>query len=76
MHPILAEIFGMDGIIVLVVVVVVLFGGTQIPKLARSLGSAQSQFKKGLEEGKSETGESGSDKAASTDGDGPGASKS
>ena len=63
MHPVLAEIFGVDGIIVLVVVVVVLFGGTQIPKLARSLGSAQSQFKKGLEEGKSETTEAGSDKA-------------
>jgi sec-independent protein translocase protein TatA len=47
----LAEIFGVDGIIVLVVVVLVLFGSTQIPKLARSLGSAQSQFKKGLAEG-------------------------
>lgn len=46
-----SEIFGMDGIIVLVVVVVVLFGSTQIPKLARSLGSAQKEFKKGLDEG-------------------------
>jgi sec-independent protein translocase protein TatA len=74
-HPVLAEIFGVDGIIVLVVVVVVLFGGTQIPKLARSLGSAQSQFKKGLEEGKSETAETGGDKAPTADGDGPSASK-
>jgi sec-independent protein translocase protein TatA len=41
----------MDGIIVLVVVVLVLFGSTQIPKLARSLGSAQKEFKKGLDEG-------------------------
>lgn len=49
-----AEIFGMDGIIVLIVVVLVLFGSTQIPKLARSLGSAQKEFKKGLEEGGSE----------------------
>jgi sec-independent protein translocase protein TatA len=48
----LAEIFGMDGIIVLVVILVVLFGGSQIPKLARSLGTAQSEFKKGLDEGK------------------------
>jgi sec-independent protein translocase protein TatA len=47
----LAEIFGLDGIVVLIVVVLVLFGSTQIPKLARSLGSAQSQFKKGLAEG-------------------------
>jgi len=49
----LAEIFGLDGVVVLVVLVVlvaVLFGGTQIPKLARSLGSARSEFKKGLAE--------------------------
>jgi len=48
-----AEIFGVDGIIILVVVVLVLFGSTQIPKLARSLGSAQKEFKKGLDEGAS-----------------------
>jgi sec-independent protein translocase protein TatA len=47
----LAEIFGMDGVIVLVVLAVVLFGGSQIPKLAHSLGSAQREFKKGLVEG-------------------------
>lgn len=51
-----AEIFGVDGIIVLVVVVLVLFGSTQIPKLARSLGSAQREFKKGLEDGASDAG--------------------
>jgi sec-independent protein translocase protein TatA len=49
-----AEIFGVDGIIVLVVVVLVLFGSTQIPKLARSLGSAQKEFKKGIDEGASD----------------------
>ncbi len=32
-------------------VVVLVFGGTQIPKLARSLGQAQKEFKKGLTEG-------------------------
>ena len=46
----LAEIFGVDLGIVVVVIVAVLFGGTQIPKLARSLGSARSEFKKGLAE--------------------------
>lgn len=75
MHPVLAEIFGVDGVIVLIVIVVVLFGGSQIPKLARSLGSAQSQFKKGLEEGKSEATDTASDKASSADGDGPSAAK-
>lgn len=52
----LAEIFGVDGIIVLVVVLVLLFGGAAIPKLARNLGSAQSEFKKGLAEGHKEEG--------------------
>jgi sec-independent protein translocase protein TatA len=51
-----AEIFGVDGIIILVVVVLVLFGSTQIPKLARSLGSAQKEFKKGIEEGSADDG--------------------
>jgi sec-independent protein translocase protein TatA len=60
----LADIFGMDGIIVLIVVLVVLFGGTQIPKSARSLGSAQNEFKKGLEEGKS-AGDTSDDKPSS-----------
>jgi sec-independent protein translocase protein TatA len=46
----LAEIFSMDGMVVIVLVVAVLFGGTQIPKIARSLGSARSEFKKGLAE--------------------------
>ena len=47
----LAEIFGVDGVIVVVVLAVVLFGGAQIPKLARSLGSARREFSEGLNEG-------------------------
>ena len=31
--------------------VLVLFGGSQIPKLARNLGQAQKEFKKGLDQG-------------------------
>jgi sec-independent protein translocase protein TatA len=48
----LADIFGVDGVIVLIVVVVLLFGGAAIPKLARNLGSAKNEFEKGLEDGK------------------------
>jgi len=48
----LADMFGADGLIVIaVVVVVLLFGGTRLPKLARGLGSASHEFKKGMEEG-------------------------
>jgi len=65
------------GIIVILVVVVLVFGGSQLPKLARSLGSAQAEFKKGLAEGKKTDakdagagdGASGSP-AATKDGDG------
>ena len=39
-----------------IVLVVLLFGGAAIPKLARNLGSAKNQFEKGLEEGKGEDG--------------------
>jgi sec-independent protein translocase protein TatA len=46
-----ADLLGEQGLIVLIVIAVVLFGSTQIPKLARSLGSAQKEFKKGLDEG-------------------------
>jgi sec-independent protein translocase protein TatA len=48
--PMFAEIFGPDVLIVLAVIAL-LFGGSQLPKLARSLGSAQNEFKKGLQEG-------------------------
>jgi TatA/E family protein of Tat protein translocase len=48
----LADIFGVDGIIVLIVVVVLLFGGAAIPKLARNLGSAKNEFEKGMADGK------------------------
>jgi sec-independent protein translocase protein TatA len=75
MHPILAEIFGPDLIIVIVVAAVVLFGGSKIPKLARSLGSAHSEFKKGLAEGANDSGDAskGSDTASAKDVDGPSA---
>jgi sec-independent protein translocase protein TatA len=64
----LGEIFGPDLIIVIIVVAVVLFGGTQIPKLARSLGSAQSEFKKGLADGsKGTTGDKGAAGSEATD---------
>ncbi|MGH9128341.1 MAG: twin-arginine translocase TatA/TatE family subunit [Acidimicrobiales bacterium] len=46
----LAFLEGYDLLIVLGIIAL-LFGSTQLPKLARSLGSASSEFKKGTEEG-------------------------
>ena len=40
---------GPEGIILLVLVLV-LFGGSQLPKLAKNLGKAQKEFKDGLDE--------------------------
>ena len=37
----------------ILVIVLVLFGSAKIPKLARSLGEASKELKKGIEEGES-----------------------
>ena len=49
--------------IIILVVLLLLFGSTQLPKLARSLGSAQKEFRKGMKEGDAE----GEDDEESTD---------
>lgn len=49
---VVGNILGPDGIIVIVVVgLVLLFGGSKLPGLARSLGSASHEFKRGMEDG-------------------------
>ncbi len=59
----LADIIGPDILIVIAVgVVILLFGGSKLPKLARGLGSASHEFRKGLSEGDAEA-----DAAKSTD---------
>ena len=45
---------GSEWFIVLAVVLVI-FGGSQLPKLAKNLGKAQKEFKDGLAEGQAET---------------------
>jgi Sec-independent protein translocase protein TatA len=47
------EIFGPDLLIVVIVLGVLLFGGAAIPKFAKNLGSAKSEFEKGLTASKS-----------------------
>ena len=48
----LGDIFGPDLLVVVIVVAVLIFGGSAIPKLARNLGSAKNEFEKGLKETK------------------------
>ena len=42
---------GAPELILILLVVLLLFGGAKLPKLARSLGQAQKEFKDGLHEG-------------------------
>ncbi len=56
----LADIFGPDLLVVLLVIAVVLFGGAAIPKLARNLGSAKREFEKGMKEGNAASGSAAS----------------
>ena len=45
---------GGPELIIILVVVLVLFGGSQLPKLAKNLGKAQKEFKEGMGEGAGE----------------------
>jgi sec-independent protein translocase protein TatA len=47
---VLAEIIGPELLIVFAVIVV-FFGGSQLPKFARSLGKAKAELRRGLSEG-------------------------
>jgi sec-independent protein translocase protein TatA len=43
--------FGAPELIIVLLIVLLVFGSTKLPKLARSLGQAQKEFKDGLKEG-------------------------
>ena len=42
---------GTGEIIVIVAIVILLFGATKLPQLARSLGASAREFRKGVEDG-------------------------
>ena len=45
---------GIWQLLIVILIIVVVFGGKKIPELARSLGKAKGEFKKGLAEGEKE----------------------
>jgi sec-independent protein translocase protein TatA len=53
--------------LIIAVVVLVLFGGSQLPKLARSLGEAQKEFKKGINDGSKDDSPTTSEPSSKTD---------
>ena len=50
MVPVLGEIVGWELLLVLAIVAL-LFGSSKLPGLARSMGQAAKEFRKGVEEG-------------------------
>lgn len=63
-------------LLIVLAIVLLVFGGSQLPKLARSLGQAQKEFKQGLSEGAKADAETAADAAAAakTDDDSPSSS--
>ena len=60
---------GGPELIIILVVVLVLFGGSQLPKLAKNLGKAQKEFKDGLSEGQKEAAKEAAKSSDSTKSD-------
>lgn len=50
---------GAPELIIILIVVLLLFGSTRLPKLARSIGQASKEFKEGVKEGGRDEPESG-----------------
>jgi sec-independent protein translocase protein TatA len=50
MIPILGEIIGWEALLV-IALIALLFGSSQLPKLARSVGQASRELRRGLHEG-------------------------
>ena len=47
----IAEIASLDVILIVVAVGLIVFGSAKLPKIARGLGSAKSEFEQGLKDG-------------------------
>ena len=54
---------GPTELIIILLIVLLIFGGAKLPKLARSMGQAQQEFKKGLSDGAKESTDDEADKA-------------
>jgi sec-independent protein translocase protein TatA len=56
---------GAPEILLILVVVLLLFGASRLPSLARSLGASAKEFRKGVEDGATDADEDGDGSASS-----------
>lgn len=63
-----AEILGMGApeLIIIAVIILLIFGGSQLPKLAKNLGGSVKELRKGFEDSKSTPADKKADTAATT----------
>ena len=67
---------GTSELIIILILVLLVFGGAKLPKLARSLGQAQREFKDGLSEAAAEGSKTSDSASGSSEGDKPGGTSS
>ncbi len=52
-------------LLIILVILLVLFGGSKLPQLAKNIGKAQKEFKTGLDEGSKEDSDTDADEETS-----------
>jgi len=65
MHLAFFQNVGMPELIIILVIILIVFGASRVPAIARSLGKSAGEFKKGLKEGGKGEGEDSEDEEAS-----------
>ena len=63
----MAIALGPPELLILLIIVLVLFGGAKLPKLARSLGQAQREFREGVNDEDKAAGDKAAGDSSSSD---------
>ena len=53
---------GLGELLIILAVILLLFGATKLPQLARSMGKSVNEFKKGMKEGEEDTSKTAEEK--------------